>query len=160
MLSRMRKRKECASNLPVESQPLPSISLPADNQRVKVEVDMEQEMLTLYQTITAALPDIDHPSVLFVGSRSNEGTSTITRELAKTVSLRMKNTVLLIDFDRSRPEHHVYGNIKPEAHTEEVVKTGDLIEETLCQVEESSLYIMPLFQRTMVTPRTLESAKR
>ena len=42
---------------------------------------------------------------------------------------------------------------------EEVAKTGDLIEETLCQVEESSLYVMPLFQRTMVTPRTLESAK-
>ena len=29
----------------------------------------------------------------------------------------------------------------------------------LRQVEESSLYVMPLFQRTMIAPRTLESAK-
>jgi protein-tyrosine kinase len=153
------QKEGIASNLPIEPPPLPSVTLPVDNQRNGAEVDMEQEMLTLYQTITAALPNIHHPSVLFVGSRSNEGTSTIARELAKTVSLRMEKTVLLIDFDRSRPEHHVYGNIKPEVYTEEVAKTGNLIEETLCQVEESSLYIMPLFQRTMVTPRTLESAK-
>jgi protein-tyrosine kinase len=145
-------------NLPAEPPP-PPISLPVNDQHNGTEVSMEQEMLTLYQTITAALPNIHHPSVLFVGSRSNEGTTTITRELAKAVSLRIEKTVLLIDFDRSRPEHHVYGNIKPEVFTEEVARKGDLIEETLCQVEESSLYIMPLFQRTMVTPRTLDSAK-
>ena len=34
---------------------------------------MEQEMLTLYQTITAALPNIDHPSVLFVGISLERG---------------------------------------------------------------------------------------
>jgi protein-tyrosine kinase len=153
------QREGLVSNLPAEPPPPPPISLPVNDQHNGAEISMEQEMLTLYQTITAALPNIHHPSVLFVGSRSNEGTTTITRELAKAVSLRMEKTVLLIDFDRSRPEHHVYGNIKPELHTEEVAKAGDLIEETLCQVEESSLYIMPLFQRTMVTPRTLESAK-
>jgi protein-tyrosine kinase len=152
------QKEGIASNLPVEPPPLPSITLPVNNQRT-AEIGLEQEMLTLYQTITAALPAVHHPSVLFVGSRSNEGTTTITRELAKAVSLRMEKTVLLIDFDRSRPEHHVYGNIKPEVYTEEVAKTGDLIEETLCQVEDSSLYIMPLFQKTMITPRTLESAK-
>jgi protein-tyrosine kinase len=153
------QKEGLVNNLSIESRPLPSISLPVDSQHIKVEVDMEREMLTLYQMITAALPNIYSPSVLFVGSRSNEGTSTITRELAKAVSLRMGKTVLLIDFDRSRPEHHVYGNIKPETHTNEVVKTGDLIEETIHRVEESSLYVMPLFQRTMVTPRTIESAK-
>ena len=153
------QKEGTARDLPVKPPSLPSISLPADSQHIKLEINIEQEMLALYQTITAALPNVAHPSVLFVGSRSNEGTSTITRELAKAVSLRMEKTVLLIDFDRSRPEHHVYGNIKPEVYDEEVVKAGDLIEETLCQVDESSLYVMPLFQRTMVTPRTLESAK-
>ncbi len=39
--------------------------------------DMEDEMITLYQTITSSLPGIEHRSVLFVGSRSNEGTSTV-----------------------------------------------------------------------------------
>jgi protein-tyrosine kinase len=154
------QKEGISGNLPFEPPLLPSISLPVDSRHVKVEIDMEQEMLTLYQTIIAALPNIHHPSVLFVGSRSDEGTTTVTRELAKTVSLRMEKNVLLIDFDRSRPEHHVYGNIKPDVYTEKVTKTANLIEETLCQVEESSLYIMPLFQKTMVTPRTLESAKK
>src|SRR5512139_3385339 len=106
------QKEGLTSNLPVEPPLPPPISLPVDRQLNRAEINMEQEMLTLYQTITAALPNNHHPSVLFVGSRSNEGTTTITRELAKAVSLRMEKTVLLVDFDRSRPEHHIYGNVK------------------------------------------------
>ncbi|OPY80549.1 MAG: Tyrosine-protein kinase YwqD [Syntrophorhabdus sp. PtaU1.Bin153] len=133
--------------------PLPAVNL---GQRVSTDgVDMEQEMITLYQTITAALPDTDHRSILFVGSKSNEGTSTIARQLAKAVSLGMEKKVLLIDLDRSRPDLHVYADLKP-------VEDGgseNSTETALCQIEESSLFVMPLFQRTMMTPRTLDSAK-
>ena len=104
------QKEGIASNMPVEAPPPPPVSLPVDNQRAKADVNMEQEMIALYQTITAALPDIDHRSVLIVGSRSNEGTSTIARELAKVASLRLEKDVLLIDLDRSRPEHHIYTN--------------------------------------------------
>jgi len=143
----------------VEPSSAPSVSLPVNRQPGTYEVDMESEMISLYQTITASLMDIEHPAVLFVGSRSNEGTSTIVRELARTVSLKMEKTVLLIDLDRSRPDLHVYTNLKPERNTEEVVKKEGSVENTLCRVEESSLYVMPLFQRTMITPRTLDSVK-
>jgi len=119
------------------------------------DVDMEQEMVTLYQMIVASLPDTDHHSVLFIGSKSNEGTSTIARQLAKTVSLRMEKAVLLIDLDRSRPDLHVYAGLKPV----EDVGSETSTQTALCQVEESSLYVMPLFQKTMMTPRTLDSAK-
>ena len=138
----------------------PSISLPVNPQSCATDIDMEQEMISLYQMIASALPDIDHPTVLFLGSRSNEGTSTIVRELAKAVSVRMDKTVLLIDFDRSRPEQHVYTGIKPEKVTEsEGSGAKDLVDETLCRVEESSLYVMPLFLRTIATPRVLNTAK-
>lgn len=119
------------------------------------EVDMEQEMITLYQTITATLPDVDHHSVLFVGSRSNEGTSTIARHLARTVSLKIEKSVLLIDLDRSRPDLHVYTNLRPDDGDE----SESVAERSLCKVEDSSLYVMPLFQKAMMTPRTLDSAK-
>ncbi len=89
-----------------EPLPPPSVSLPV--RAGEPEVDLEQEMISLYQTITASLPTVDHPSVLFVGSRSNEGTSTVARQLARTVSLRLEKSVLLIDLDRSRPDLHVY----------------------------------------------------
>ena len=152
------------SNLPIE-QSLPSISLPIDTEHRRGEINMEQEMVALYQTITASLPDTDHRSVLIVGSRSNEGTSTIARELAKVASLRLEKNVLLIDLDRSRPEHHIYTNAKTGSNIVEqspgngVAAEQDSVENNLHQVEESSLYVMPLFQRTMVTPRTIESAK-
>jgi protein-tyrosine kinase len=159
------QKEGIAGNIPIEAPPPPPVSLPVDNQRNGADIDMEQEMIDLYQTITAALPDIDHRSVLIVGSRSNEGTSTIARELARVVSLRLEKNVLLIDLDRSRPEHHIYTNFKTGSNIGEqspgaVVPTEqDSMENNLHQVEESSLYIMPLFQRTMITPRTLESAK-
>jgi len=120
------------------------------------EVNMEQEMIILYQTITAALPGVEHRSVLFVGSRSNEGTSTLARQLAKAVSLRMEKSVLLIDFDRSRPDLHVYENLQHEYGS---ASKDSAIEMSLCRVEETSLYVLPLFQRTMATPKTLDSAK-
>jgi protein-tyrosine kinase len=136
-----------------------------DNKITSADINMEQEMIALYQTITAALPNVDHRSILIVGSRSNEGTSTIARELAKVASLRLEKNVLLIDLDRSRPEHHIYTHSKTGSSVVEqspstgVPATQDSNEHNLHQVEESSLYVMPLFQRTMVSPRTLESAK-
>jgi protein-tyrosine kinase len=160
------QKEGIVGNTPVEAPPPPPpVSLPVDSQHAKAELDMEHEMIALYQTIAAALPDIDHRSILIVGSRSNEGTSTIARELAKVASLRLEKNVLLIDLDRSRPEHHIYTNFKTESNTVEqspgtVVPTvQDSTEHDLHQVEESSLYVMPLFQRTMITPRTIESAK-
>ena len=119
--------------------------------------DMEDEMITLYQTITSALPDCEHRSVLFVGSRSNEGTSTISRKLASTVSLRLEKNVLLIDLDRSRPDLHIYPNLKQERKVDQIAKGDGEMGQALCQVEESSLYVMPLFQEVVVTPRTSSS---
>ncbi len=123
-------------------------------------VDMEEEMIALYQSISTSLPGVEHPSVMFLGSRSNEGTSTVARELARTVSLRLEKTVLLIDLDRSRLDMRVFAHLRPEKTMEEVVHTGESIEKTMCRVEESSLYVMPLFQRTIITPKTLDSAKK
>jgi len=157
------QKEGIAGNMPAASPPPPSISLPVGSRQV--EVNMEQEMIALYQTITAALPGRDHRSVLIVGSRSDEGTSTIARELAKAASLRLEKNVLLIDLDRSRPEHHIYtksttgSNVTEPSPDAEVLTTEDSAENDFHQVEESSLYVMPLFQRTMLTPKTIESAK-
>jgi uncharacterized protein involved in exopolysaccharide biosynthesis/Mrp family chromosome partitioning ATPase len=146
------RRLMLSPQLPVDSNPK------ADS--AESEMEMEQEMIALYQTITAALPDIDHRTVLFVGSRSNEGTSTVARQLARVVSMRMEKSVLLIDLDRSRPDLHVYSNIKPEINPKNALEAGDQIEESLARVEESSLYVMPLFWKTMISPKTIDQAKR
>jgi Mrp family chromosome partitioning ATPase len=122
---------------------------------------MEEEMVALYHMITSSLPGIEHRSVLFVGSGSNEGTSTIARQLGRTASLRMEKNVLLMDLDRSRPDLHVYSGLRPEKTIEDVFKNGGPIDidKAMCQVDESSLFIMPLFQTSILTPKTVESAK-
>ena len=140
--------------------PSPPFQLPSQPDLPNVvDIDMELEMVTLYQTIMASLPDINHPSILFTGTRANEGTSTIARELAKMVSLRMEKTVLFIDFEGNHPKEHIYTNLKPEKTVDEVVNTGDSMEKALCRVEESSLYVMPVFQRTSVTSKALDPVK-
>jgi len=142
-----------------EQADVPKVSLPSPLSN-EPYLEMEQEMIDLYQVITAALPDIHHRSVLIIGSRSNEGTSTIARQLAKSVSLRMEKSVLLIDLDRSRPDLHVYTNSRKTANDgDNTVQTGASAEKALCQVEDSSLYVMPLFQQTMLSQRTLETVK-
>jgi protein-tyrosine kinase len=121
--------------------------------------DLDEEMLTLYQNITGLLPDVARPVVLVIGSHSNEGASTVSRQLAKTASLRLGKAVLLIDLDRSRPEFQVFVDVAPESNLEEVIRTDAPVEKTFCQVEDSSLYVMPLFQQSRLDPRTLDSAK-
>lgn len=156
------QKEGITGSIPVESQSPHSPSFSLQNQEeqpVIVDVDMELEMVTLYQSIMASLPHVDHPSILFIGTRPNEGTSTVARELAKMVSLRMEKTVLFIDFERNRPKEHIYTNLKPEKTVDEVVSTGDSMEKALCRVEESSLYVMPVFQRASVTSKTLDPAK-
>ncbi|MGB4224397.1 MAG: hypothetical protein WBJ54_11335, partial [Syntrophorhabdus sp.] len=143
------RRLMLSSRVPVDVNPT--------HDSAKSEMDMEQEMIDLYQTVTAALPDADRRTILFVGSRSNEGTSTIARQLARVASLRMEKSVLLIDLDRSRPDLHVYSTLKAKTDLQDGEDQTGL---SLTRVEESSLYVMPLFWRIMVTPKTIDYAKR
>ncbi len=146
------KKLKMSSQLPVDANP--------ETDSAESSMDMEQEMVDLYQTITAALPDTDHRAVLLVGSRSNEGTSTVARQLARVVSLRMEKSVLLIDLDRSRPDLHIYSKSNPTVNSQGALKTEAEINQSLTRVEDSNLYVMPLFWRTMASPRTIDDAKR
>jgi protein-tyrosine kinase len=139
--------------------PSPSITLPVTAEQDGPNIDIEEEMIALYQTITTLLPNTEHRSVLFVGSRSNEGTTTIARELAKAASLRMEKSVLLIDLDRSRLDLHVYGGVTPDRNIDDVVKAGESVDKAIYQEKESGLHVMPVFQRATVTPRALDILK-
>lgn len=104
---------------------------------------MEQEMYALYQTIVAALPDKRHRSVLLVGARSQEGTSTIARELAKTVSAKINKSVLLVDCEGSFDDF-AYRGIEPSVNFEEILFNATDIDKVLCPVDHN-LYILPFF---------------
>lgn len=158
-MSKIYEALEYARNKKIIPEKQAESPLPKTYKGPGMDPSMEEEMLSLYQSITSLLPDVSKPVVLFIGSNSNEGTSTIARHLAKSASLRLGKSVLLIDLDRSRPEFQVYVDVAPECNLEEVLKADAPVEKAFCQVEDSSLYVMPLFQQSTLNPKTLDSAK-
>lgn len=119
---------------------------------------MEQEMYALYQTIVAAIPDKQHRSVLLIGAHSQEGTSTIARELAKTVSAKIDKSVLLVDCQGSFDEFS-YRGVDPSANFEEILGTATGIDKVLCPADRN-LCILPFFlwaQSPFVQAKHLES---
>jgi len=142
-----------------KSSVVPPVSNFKDERIDGPDEDVEDEMISLYQSIVASLPLIPKRIVMFIGSKSNEGTSTMAKRFARVCSARLGKKVLLMDLDRSRPDLNVFLNVKPEYGLEEAVAGGHSVERALCQIEETSLYVMPLFQQSMTTPKTIDFAK-
>jgi protein-tyrosine kinase len=158
-MSKIYEALEYARNKKMIPEKPIEVPLPKTYKTPEADIGLENEMLSLYQNISGLLPDVMHPVVMFIGSHSNEGTSTVARQLARAASLRLGKAVLLIDLDRSRPEFQVFVDVAPEASLEDVMKSDAPLEKAFCQVEDSSLYVMPLFQQSSLNPRTLDSAK-
>jgi Mrp family chromosome partitioning ATPase len=68
-----------------------------------------QPMEALYQSLESALPAIATKIVLFSASRSGEGTTTIVREFAMTLSLVFKASVLVVDANPNHGAVHACG---------------------------------------------------
>lgn len=107
---------------------------------------MEKEMNTLYQAITTALPDRQRRSVLFVGARPNEGTSTIARELAKTASSQLGKRVLLIDCEGRSCEEFAYKAVDASVKLEDVLENKTSVDKVVCSVNGSNLSILPFYR--------------
>jgi protein-tyrosine kinase len=71
-----------------------------------------QSMEALYQSLESALPGIARKVVLFSASRAGEGTTTIVREFAATLSLVFRASVLVVDANPNRGAAHAFGNVE------------------------------------------------
>ncbi len=60
------------------------------------QVEMGEEMLSLFKVIDNRLPELRHRVLLFIGSRPGEGTSTVVREFARVAAERVGQKVLLV----------------------------------------------------------------
>jgi protein-tyrosine kinase len=104
-------------------------------------LNMEYDMIQLYQIVSHYLVDKEKKIFQFIGSVPREGTSTIAREFASTLSLRLGKSVLLIDADPELPTHHHAFNINIVHDMKEVIKDGLPIVEALYHVEDTSMFI-------------------
>jgi Mrp family chromosome partitioning ATPase len=107
---------------------------------------MEEEMIVLYQSINTLLSGTQNKVIQFMGSREEEGTSTIVREFAMTTVLKYGKSVLLLDADLCNPGQHPFFNIKSEHSLEETIREGGSVDKALYQVANSSLFLGQFFK--------------
>jgi len=123
-----------------------------------IELEMEEEMIVLYQSIYGLLYSTQNKVIQFMGSRKEEGTSTIAREFAMTVVSKYSKSVLLLDADLRKPGQHPFFNIKSEHSLEEIIREGDPVDKALYQVANSSLFLSQLFKGSDSTCQFLDSS--
>jgi len=144
---------------PVEKPPEPPLTTTPTVPLVSVEreLSLEREMTALYQSINSLLSDVSHKIIQFISSRQGEGTSTIIRELAKVITTMMGRSVLLLDIDRTHTNSRGFPGCASPPELDEVVKGTLPVDQAICRVENTTLFVSPLFQHSVLTPQKLGS---
>lgn len=120
-------------------------------------VDMQEEMLGLFQTVESLLPGNAHKIIVIIGSKAGEGTSTIAREFAKAISTLAKKSVLLLDADRSNPSHHCFFQIPSDHGWLEAIKGGSDFDRALYRIGDIDLFVSPCSSAIPNVPEILSS---
>jgi Mrp family chromosome partitioning ATPase len=115
-----------------------------------VELEMEEEMVGLYQSINSLRSGTQKNKVLqFISTEEKEGTSTIVGELAKVAALKYNKSVLLLDADLRKIEHQPFFNITLEHSLEETIREGDPVDKAFHQIANSPLFLSQLFKSSV-----------
>ena len=117
---------------------VPKHELPASGKSKKLEV--EDEMVHLYQAINSQIPDSPKKVIQFIGTRNGEGTSTIIREFARVSTSFFDISVLLLDANHQSCHTSFFG-IRPERGLADVIKDRTPIKDVIHQVGKSSLFM-------------------
>jgi capsular exopolysaccharide synthesis family protein len=121
------------------------------------ELRIGEEMLSLYKVIDTLLSDVKNPVIQFIGSGAGEGTSTIVRELAKTVADRIGYRVLLVDADRCEGAQSKFYSVESQfGWTEALLESSD-VGRAIYQVNDSSLFVSPASNGCVPTPELFNS---
>jgi protein-tyrosine kinase len=122
-------------------------------------LEMEEEMISLHQSIESILLEPKRRIIQFIGSSEGEGTSTIVREFARVSALKFREVVLLMEADHHRPDQHLLFNLKPDHGWEEVVQNDEPIDKALYQIGNTNLFIAPISQSSSPSYQTFDSPK-
>ena len=112
-----------------------------------VELEMEEEMIALYQSINSLRSSTQKNKVIqFMSTDGEQGTSTIALGLARVTALKYTKSVLLLDADLRKLDQQPFFNIKLEHSLEETIREGDPVDKALYQIPNSSLFLGQLFK--------------
>jgi len=111
-----------------------------------VELEMEEEMIALYQSINSLRSSTQKNKVIqFMSTVGEQGTSTIVLELARVAALKYTKSVLLLDADLRKLDQEPF-NVTLEHSLEETIRAGDPVDKALYQIANSSLFLSRLFK--------------
>ena len=111
-----------------------------------VELEIEEEMIALYQSINSLRSSTQKNKVIqFMSTDGEQGTSTIVLELARVAALKYTKSVLLLDADLRKLDQEPF-NITLEHSLEETIRAGDPVDKALYQIANSSLFLSRLFK--------------
>jgi Mrp family chromosome partitioning ATPase len=112
-----------------------------------VELELEKEMIVLYQSINSLRSSTQKNKVIqFMSTDEEQGTSTIVFELARVAALKYSKSVLLLDADLRKLDQQLIFNITLEHSLEETIRAGDPVDKALYQIANSSFYLSRLFR--------------
>lgn len=122
------------------------------------ELQIENEMIRVYQAINSLLPDSQKRIIQFIGSLEGEGTSTIVREFARVSAMKIDKSVLLLDADRHKSSQHLFFDIEPKYGWDDVIRDTMSMDNALHQIGETSLFISPISENS-TSPQVFNSSK-
>jgi len=161
-LKRSDKAKEASDEITIEKETFekPPMMLASERSIPSSALLMEDEMMALYQSMNALLPDAAKKTIQFIGSREDEGTSTIIREFAMVSVMKFGKSVLLLDADSQKYSQYGYFDIKPTYKLEDAIHNDIPTNKVLHQVDELSLYVSQFHINSPFTAEFFDPAKR
>ena len=123
------------------------------------ELEIGEEMLSLFKVIKTLLSDVKNPVIQFIGSSGGEGTSTIVRELAKTAADRIGYRVLLVDADQCKRTQSKFYSVESQLSWTEALLESTDVGGAIYQVNDSSLFVSPASNVCVPTPELFNSPR-
>ena len=122
-------------------------------------LDMDEVMISLYQSIESVLPPPKKWTIQFVGSREGEGTSTIVKEFARVSATKLGKKVLVVDADRLKPTQGLLFGVSLGYPLQDVLSGAVPLEEALCPVAGANLSITLLSKGSTTAPEVFDNPR-
>jgi capsular exopolysaccharide synthesis family protein len=121
--------------------------------------DLEEILVALYKSIETALPHTQNKIIQFVGSKHEEGTSTVVRQFAETIAVRIDKSVLILDADRHDPSQNKFFHLKTDAALEDMIGNEDTAAQALYRIGNSNLSVGLLSKTAGQAPYLIDTAR-
>ncbi len=131
------------------------MTVPRNSALRSIKLNMEDEMLDLYQAIDNKIPQTPKKIIQFMGTNEEEGTSTIVQQFAMISVLKFNKTVLLLDAGvSSRGQHEIF-NVDVQHTVEDTMVGGGSIYKAFYQISSSTLFLSKIFKGGKPNPHFL-----